>query len=143
MRISVDSECAITNQHEAEQKNGVNKLVYRYELLSIKLIPIIIVGFMVLNTLLSFFGIDCEIFSHLIGVSVLTVILMYISSVVFKFCAYHRIFIHYIAIMLLLDIVDWYTDVLRTTIDINILLLSLVAAGIIIFLAIILKIKRI
>lgn len=143
IRIPNSAECASPNNQKTERRDYVNKSVYRYELLAIKLIPIIIVGLMVLNTTLSYFGIDWEIFSHLAGVSFLSILLMYISSIVFRFCAYHRIFIHYITLLWLLSIIDWYTDVLRNNISIDVLLLLLIAFGITIFLAIILKIKRI
>lgn len=141
--LSIDAECSNSNLKRAEHGNSVNKKVFRYELMSIKLIPIIIVGIMVLNTTLSYFGIDWEIFSHLAGVSFLSILLMYISSIVFRFCAYHRIFIHYITFIWLFNIIDWYTDVLRNYLSIDVILLSLIASGITISLAIILKIKKI
>ena len=141
--LSVDAEYSNTNINNAKQGSCGNKKVYRYELLTIKLIPIIMVGLMVLNTALSYFGIEWEIFSHLAGVSFLPLLLMYISSIVFRFCAYHRIFIHYLTLIWLLGIIDWYTDVLRDKINVDIILLSLIAFGITIFLAIIFKIKKI
>ena len=142
--LSEDAECSNPNLKYLERRNcGNNKQVYRYELLSIKLIPIIIVGIIVLNTTLSYFGIDWEIFSHLAGASFLSILLMYISSIVFRFCAYHRIFIHYIAFVWLLNVIEWYTDVLRNFLSIDVILLALIASGITIFLAIILKIKKV
>lgn len=141
--LSEDAECSNSNLKSTKHGSCVNKKVYKYELMSIKLIPIVIVGIMVLNTTLSYFGIDWEIFSHLAGVSFLAILLMFISSIVFRFCTYHRIFIYYITLMWLLSIIDWYTDVLRNILSIDFILLSLIASGITIFLAIILKIKKI
>lgn len=92
-----------------------------------------------LNAILSYFYIDITIFSHIFGVSLLPLIFMYISSYVFKFCSYHRMFLHYILIIDLLNIYDWY-------IGINIsnrmlLLIHLILSGITLFIILYLYVK--
>ena len=136
-----DDTGTVMEQQTTEKSGSDKKRMYRYELLLIKLIPIIISGLIVINTALSYFGVDWEFFSHLVGASFLSILLMYVSSIVFKFCAYHRIFIHYITIVWILNIVDWYTELFDNRRDF--LLLVVIAAGITIFAAIILKIKKI
>lgn len=140
-RFPNDAISSITESQINERTAKEKKRIYRYELLLIKLIPIIFSVLFVLNSVLSWFGIDWEIFSHLVGVSFLSILLMYISSIVFKFCAYHRVFIHYITINWILSIIDWYTELFDNRRDF--LLLVVIAAGIAIFAAIILKIKKI
>jgi hypothetical protein len=46
--------------------------------------------------------------THYVGLVIAPLMFMYISSYVFKFCNYHRIFIHYIAVVEFINITDWY-----------------------------------
>lgn len=68
-------------------------------------------GLSLLNTVLSYFYIECFILSYIGSVSILTVLLMYLMSVTFNFCVYHRMFIHYTTINWLLNIYDWYIGI--------------------------------
>jgi hypothetical protein len=45
---------------------------------------------------------------HYLGLAVAPLVFMYLTSYVFKFCNYHRIFIHYIAFVELLNLTDYY-----------------------------------
>lgn len=90
---------------------GVNKNIYKYELLIIKIIPMVLSGICILNSTLSFFHVDWPILSYIGGTSLIMIVFMYLSSAVFKFCVYHRMFIHYLLFSLLLNSVDWYTGV--------------------------------
>lgn len=62
----------------------------------------------ILNTTLSCFDIYTPILSCIGGTSLLTLLFLYISSYVFKFCSYHRIFLHYILVSQILNIIDFY-----------------------------------
>lgn len=57
------------------------------------------------NTVSSYFGVDIPILASIAGMSLIPLIFMYISSYVFKFCEYHRMFLHYIAVN---DIINIY-----------------------------------
>ena len=83
-------------------------LLHKVLLLLIKVIPMVLALLAVLNTVLSYFYIDLPILSYIGGVSVLSLAFFYISSYVFKFCAYHRMFLHYITLNWLLNIIDYY-----------------------------------
>lgn len=61
-----------------------------------------------LNMLFDFFGIDSRIFSFVSGVSVLPLAFLYLASYVFRFCIYHRMFLHYIVMNNALMIIDYY-----------------------------------
>lgn len=74
----------------------VNKEQYKFVLKYIKVIPMLIALCDVLNTITCFLGFDIEIFSFIGGISFLTLAFLYLISYVFKFCIYHRIFLHYI-----------------------------------------------
>lgn len=50
----------------------------------------------------------CVIIPHLLGTVVAPLIFIYITSYVFRFCAFHRIFIHYYAFISVLNVSDHY-----------------------------------
>ena len=90
---------------------SLSKSLYRMELYLVKVIPIIMSGIFVLNTALSYYDIDVPILSYIGGVSILTIMFLYLSSYVFKFCSWHRMFIHYITVNWLLNIIDLYIGI--------------------------------
>ena len=86
--------------------------LYKIELHLIKVIPVLTAAMALLNTILSFvFDIDAPIISYIGGVSIFTLVFFYLSSYVFRFCKYHRMFIHYITFNWLLNIYDYYIGV--------------------------------
>lgn len=91
----------------------------------------IIAELSLLNTILSYFYIDVTILSYLGGVSFLTLGFLYISSYVFKFCAYHRMFLHYTVVNNLINIYDYYFVIPLDTI--TMIVVQLIIAGIFIF----------
>lgn len=76
----------------------MNKYLYKIELYLIKVIPMIYAMLCLLNTILSYIDINVDIISYIGSVSLPTLILLYFTSYVFKFCEYHRMFIHYVTI---------------------------------------------
>lgn len=90
------------------KEEKLNKSVYKIELFLIKTVPFIMAFCIALNTVLSYYGIDFDFLSHFAGSSVLTIILLYVSSVAFKFCKWQRMPIHYIALNWVLNIYDYY-----------------------------------
>lgn len=63
------------------------------------------------NTVSSYFGVDISILSSIAGMSLIPLIFMYVSSYVFRFCEYHRMFLYYIAINDIINIYDWYIGI--------------------------------
>ena len=53
-------------------------------------------------------GFVTQVVIHFIGLVLAPLLFMYLSSHVFKFCSYHRLFIYYVIIVELLNVVDWY-----------------------------------
>ena len=90
-----------------ERKNNLNKLLYKIELLTLKVLPFVLAVLYFLNTLLSIFSIDLPILSYVGGVSFIPLIFMYLSSYVFRFCEYHRLPLHYILINNILNIIGY------------------------------------
>lgn len=93
----------------------------------------------ILNSVLSYFDIDLPILSYIVGNSFLTIVYFYITSYVFKFCSYHRMFMHYTTITWIINIVDLYIGIPIG--DLPYLLLQLIVAGISLFIILYLYVK--
>ena len=73
---------------------------YKLFIVLLKYIPIFIALIYTLNTYAAFIGIEISAANNIAGISLLTWIFMYIATIVFKFCSYHRMFLYYILINL-------------------------------------------
>lgn len=111
----------------------MNKRMYKLELLCVKYVPIIIAAIVLLNAILARFDLYIDELNYIAGTSFLTLIQMYISSIVYKFCKYHRMFIHYILTHKIVATIDMYIGIPLE--DGMLLLLYLIIAGIFAFLA--------
>jgi hypothetical protein len=60
-----------------------------------------------LNTLLSLCGIDIYILSIIASMGMLTTIYMLSTSIVFKYCLYHRLPIYYVIVNDVINWIDW------------------------------------
>lgn len=116
-----------------------NKKLYKIELLFLKVIPMIMALIFLLNSILSYFNIDLVIFSYLGGASVLTLGFLYLSSYVFQFCEYHRMFLHYVVVTWIINILDYYIGIPIN--DLEYLCLQMVIAGIFLFIILYLYVK--
>lgn len=117
----------------------ITKEIYKIELYTIKVIPMIISVIYLLNTILSYCYIDLPILSWIGGLSLLPWLFLYLSSFVFRFCIYHRMFLYYIAVCNILSYID-YTWTLPIS-DRELFLLNIIIAGIFLFVILYLKLK--
>ena len=60
------------------------------------------------NSILSYLDIEVVILNYIGGVSILPLIFLYLSSYVFKFCEYHRMFLHYLLITDIINVYDYH-----------------------------------
>lgn len=116
-----------------EEKSRRSNL-YKVLLIILKYIPIVIALCYMLNTLFYI-----EPLSNIAGVSLLTWIFLYLASLVFKFCAYHRMFLWYILVDDILNIIDYYYQIPIST-D-NILRIHNILIGITLFTVLVLYVK--
>ena len=86
----------------------INKTLHKFTVLVLKFIPMLLALISLINTILSCFGIDVPALSYIGGVSLLPLLFLYLSSYVFRFCSYHRIFLHYVAVTEMINIIDYY-----------------------------------
>lgn len=118
----------------------ISKQLYKIELLLLKYIPFILALLHFSNTILSYYNLEHRIINYLADVSIIPLAFLYISSYVFKFCSYHRIFLHYIVINNLICIYDVYVGIPIT--DFNYLMFHTLILFIIILIAVILYVNR-
>lgn len=93
-----------------------------------------------LNTVLSYFDIDIPLLSYISSNSILTIIFFYISSYVFRFCEYHRMFMHYTTIIWVLNIYDLYIGI--PVDDLNLFLIYQIITGIVLFIILYMYVKN-
>lgn len=85
-----------------------SKYLYKVTLITLKLLPMImafsyLIMFVLANTVEEY-----VIIPHIIGTVIAPLAFVYLASYVFKFCTFHRIFIHYYAFIELLNVTDYY-----------------------------------
>ena len=124
------------NMEENQKLNRKLLVIFKW---SLKLIPIILAGLQGLNTIISYFGIHIKAFAHcfvfcLIG-------FVYIASYLLKFCEYHRMFLHYIVIIYIINCIDYYIGIPIN--DYDLLILYSIITTISLFIILYLKIKNI
>ena len=96
-------------EHSSVREANLSKSLCKIMLYSIKVIPMIISGIYILNTVLSYFDIDLPILSYI--VQYLFVAVTLVASLAFRFCRWHRMFIYYIAVILTLNIIDYHIGI--------------------------------
>jgi hypothetical protein len=117
-----------------------SKALYKIELYLIKTIPMILSLIALLNTILSYFYIDVPLLSYIGGTSIFTLIFLYMSSIVFRFCRYHRMFIHYVTVNWILNIIDYYIGIPVS--NKGMFLIYMALTGITLFIILYLKFKK-
>ena len=117
-----------------------NKRLYKVFLAVLKALPIAFALCAVLNTVLSFLAIDLVILSYIGGISFLSLLFMYLSSYVFNFCAYHRIFLDYAVINNIINVIDLYIGIPVT--DLGMLCIQMIILFVVLVIALILYLKK-
>lgn len=117
----------------------VDKPLYKIEIGLLRIIPMIIAALYLLNTILSYLGMDLPVLSLIGGLSILPLLFLYVSSFVFKFCLYHRMFLYYIVVCDFISYVDYYIGLPFT--DGTLLKINVTVAGLFLFIILYLKFK--
>lgn len=84
-----------------------SKYLYKMLLLVLKYMPLVIAFLYTVNTALNICEIDAPVLSNIAGVSLFTWIFMLLSNLVFKFCICHRMFLYYILVVDIFNIIDY------------------------------------
>ena len=130
----------LKEREDMHLEENLSKRLYKTELYLLKILPALLALFYLVNIILSYFNIDIPVLSYIAGVSFIPLIFMYISSYVFKFCKYHRMFLHYILINNILNIYDLYIGIPIT--NRGLFIINLIIAGITLFIIVFLYVKN-
>lgn len=122
-----------------EENSLRNKSLYKIELYLLKVMPMLLAAIYLINTVLSYYDIILPALSYIGGLSFIPLLFMYISSYVFRFCSYHRMFLHYIVINDLINLIDYYYTLPIS--DWELLILHMSIAGISLFIILYLYVK--
>ena len=87
------------------------KNLYKIFLGFIKVIPNILAICKIIGLILSYFNINSFLITCIGGTSIITLILLYLISYVFKFCGLYRLSLNYVSIITILSIFDWYIGI--------------------------------
>ena len=109
------------------------------ELYLLKVMPMVIALVYLVNTVSSYLGIDLPILASIAGMSLIPLIFMYVSSYVFRFYGYHRMFLHYIVVNDIINIYDWYIGINIS--DRDLFILNMAIAGVSLFIILYLYVK--
>lgn len=116
-----------------------NKMLYKIELIILKIMPFMLATSYAINTVLSYFNIDCQIISILSGTGVMPLIFLYVSSYVFKYCEYHRMFLHYVVINNAITYYDYYIGIPISNLEL--LIVNVICYFIVMVMALIIYLK--
>ena len=92
-------------------EESLSKVLYKAVIVAIKIIPILIATLFLIRSILSCIDIDVTWLSYVCGMSLIPILFMYLVSYAFKFCSYHRMFLHYIVVNDALNYIDYYIGI--------------------------------
>lgn len=122
-----------------KEVKSVNKRLYKLELYSAKVVPMLMAGIILANTVLSYVGTQLVCLSYIGGISLLVLIRFYITSYTYRFCSYHRMFLHYILVSNSVALYDYHVGIPLS--DVNLFALNMIIAGVSLFIILYLKFK--
>ena len=105
----------------------------------LKILPIILAITSFANCALAYLGFQFKVYAHIFFFFIISFI--YVASYVLKFCEYHRISLHYIVIIYIINCYDYYIGIPINYIEL--FMLYSIITFISIFIAIYLKLKHI
>ena len=115
-----------------EENSKLSNYKYKVFLGFLRIIPMVLAGLFLSNTVLSYFYIDWSIISYLASVGFIPWLFLMIASYLFHFCEYHRMFLWYIMVNNILCWIDYeYTLPISNK---GFFLLHVIVAGIFMFL---------
>lgn len=116
-----------------------SKDLYKMELYLLKVMPMLLAAIYLVNTVLSYYDIIIPVLSYIGGLSFIPLVFMYVSSYVFRFCSYHRMFLHYIVVNDSINLIDYYYTLPIS--DWELLILHMSVASIILFIILYMYVK--
>ena len=85
-----------------------SKISMKMFVLVTKVTPMLLAFFHLLNSILSFLGIEIVFLNYLACVSIISIAYLYFVSYTIKLCEYYRMFLHYCVVVDILNYIDYY-----------------------------------
>lgn len=98
---------------KSKQDPNLKNRLYKVEMLILKILPMILAFLALISTVFDYIDINSTIVNYIM--IFVFYIFLYVSSYVFKFCGYHRMFLHYIVTLNILSIIDVYIGIPLST----------------------------
>ena len=117
---------------DVEVSSNLSNYKHKLFLSFLKVLPMIMAGLFLLNTVLSYFYIEVSAISYLASVGLIPWLFIMVASYIFRFCEYHRMFLWYIIVNNILCWIDYeYTLPISNK---GFFLLHIIIAGVFLFL---------
>lgn len=87
---------------------SVNKNLYKVFLSIVKFIPNILAIIQIISLTLHSMELTSFALTCIGGTSIITLIILYLISYIFKFCGTHRMSLHYVTLVTVISILDYY-----------------------------------
>lgn len=100
---------AIINMAAVER--NIDKYSYKLLLQTLKVLPMILAATCCLNTYLAFFGYEFPLLSYIGGISFTGWFFIYLATIVFRFCIYHRMFLYYVLVTNILSVYEYHIGI--------------------------------
>lgn len=115
-----------------EENSNLSNYKHKLFIGFLKILPMIMAGLFLINTVLSYFNIENRIFSYLSSIGLIPWLFILIASYIFKFCEYHRMFLWYILVN---NLICWADEEFKLPINNwDYFILHMIVAGIFLFL---------
>lgn len=76
-----------------------------------KVTPMLLAFCHLINILLNYFYIELVLMNYLAGISIISILYLYITSYALKLCEYYRMFLHYCVAVNIINIIDYYIGI--------------------------------
>lgn len=130
--MAVEAKCQKETPTNTEESSSLSNYKYKLFLGFLKILPILMAGLFLLNTILSYFDIDWTVISYIASVGLIPWLFILVSSYLFRFCEYHRMFLWYIMVN---NIICWIDEEYGLPVsDRSYFILHIIIAGIFLFL---------
>ena len=88
-----------------------NKRLYKIFISIIKYIPNILALLQIISLILSYLGIHTFFITCFGGTSIILLTILYLISIIFRFCGLYRLSLNYVTLITSLTIFDWYVGI--------------------------------
>lgn len=88
-----------------------NKNLYKIFLSFIKIVPNILAITKIITLIFNYFLVDSLFLTCIGGTSIILLILLYLVSYIFNFCGTHRLSLHYVTLVTMITIIDYYIGI--------------------------------